>query len=405
MRYATNATDRYSPLLFLSSVGAGGLAISFFMYLMWMTPHKGVPIATFDTLLAYLPTAHPLMQTITVLALLGVVFFAYIHIRTTVWNIRQYSMWKQTPAYEKLRSSNAETQLMAIPLSYAMSINVGFILGALFVPGLWNYVEYLFPFSMAAFALVGIYGTRIFLDFITRVLIKGGFDVTKNNSFGQMIPIFAFAMIGVGFSAPAAMTHNPVTSAIGIMLSLVFIIGALILGVMKIVLGFSAMFEHAAERETVPTLWIIIPITTVVGIAFYRLNMALAHNFGAEWPAGKIFFFLAILFSIQIAFGVIGLAVMRRFDYFKHFISGEGRSNGSLALICPGVALFVFANFVINAGLVNVGVVEKYSIAYAVLYAPLVYLQVITVLTYFRLNGKLLGEPRTTGTAKMVPAE
>ncbi len=405
MRYAANATERFSPLLFLSAVGAGGLSISFFMYLLWMTPHKGVPIATFDTLMAYLPTAHPVMQAVALAALAGVVVFAFLHFRTLIWNIRQYGMWKRTPAYEKLRNSNAETQLMAIPLAYAMSINVAFILGALFVPGLWNIVEYLFPFSIAAFALVGIYGVRIFLDFFTRVLVTGGFDVTRNNSFGQMIPIFALAMIGVGFSAPAAMTHNPVTSAIAIMLSMAFIIGALLLGVMKIVLGFSAMLEHSAERETVPTLWIIIPITTVVGIALYRINMALTHNFGAEWAAGNMFLFLTTLFSIQIAFGVLGYAVMQRFEYFKHFISGEGRSNGSLALICPGVALFVFANFVINAGLVNIGVVEKYSIAYAILYLPLVYLQFITMRVYFKLNGKLLGDKHSTPSANLAPAE
>lgn len=405
MRYAANATERFSPLLFLSAVGAGGLSISFFMYLLWMTPHKGVPIATFDTLMAYLPTAHPVMQAVALAALAGVVVFAFLHFRTLIWNIRQYGMWKRTPAYEKLRNSNAETQLMAIPLAYAMSINVAFILGALFVPGLWNIVEYLFPFSIAAFALVGIYGVRIFLDFFTRVLVTGGFDVTRNNSFGQMIPIFALAMIGVGFSAPAAMTHNPVTSAIAIMLSMAFIIGALLLGVMKIVLGFSAMLEHSAERETVPTLWIIIPITTVVGIALYRINMALTHNFGAEWAAGNMFLFLTTLFSIQLAFGVLGYAVMQRFEYFKHFISGEGRSNGSLALICPGVALFVFANFVINAGLVNIGVVEKYSIAYAILYLPLVYLQFITMRVYFKLNGKLLGDKHGTPSANLAPAE
>ena len=404
MRYASDATGRYSPLLFLSSVGAGGLSVSFFMYLLWMTPHAGVPIATFDTLFAYLPTAHPAMQVVAALAIAGIALFGFIHYRTLVWNLIQYRRWSQTEAYEKLRTSNNETQLLALPLTFAMSINVAFIAGAVFVPGLWNVVEYLFPFAILAFAAVGVYATRIFLDFFTRVLVHGDFDFTKNNSFGQMIPIFAFSMIGVGFTAPAAMSHNHITAAIGIMLGLLFITGALMLGVMKIVLGFGAMLEHAAERETVPTLWIVIPITTIVGIAMYRINMALMHTFGAEWADGSIFFFLVILFSIEVAFGVLGLAVMRRFDYFKHFVSGEGRSNGSLALICPGVAMFVFANFLINAGLVRIGVVDKFSIAYILIYVPLVYLQIKTILVYFTLNRKLLGEDKLV-VAQAVPAE
>ena len=38
----------YSPLYFLSSLGAGGLGVSFFMYLTFLIPHKGAPMATFD---------------------------------------------------------------------------------------------------------------------------------------------------------------------------------------------------------------------------------------------------------------------------------------------------------------------------------------------------------------------
>ena len=44
----SNLGDKYSPLYFLSALGAGGLSVSFFMYLMFLVPHKGVPLATFD---------------------------------------------------------------------------------------------------------------------------------------------------------------------------------------------------------------------------------------------------------------------------------------------------------------------------------------------------------------------
>lgn len=408
MRYRSNAVDDYSPMLFLSALGAGGIAVSFFMYLTWLTPHSGTPVPTFDSLMAYWPTATPLMQAIVATATLGLAVFSLIHIRTLVWNIRQYLRWSKTPAYKKLRESNSETQLMALPLTYAMSINVAFLVGAVFVPGLWAYVEYLFPLAMVAFGIVGIYGARIFLDFYTRNVVHGHFNCAKNNSFSQMVTVFAFGMVGVGFAAPAAMSHNPVTSAIAIMLSQLFIVAAVLLGAIKLILGYRAMFEHAAERETVPTLWIMIPITTVIGLALYRINSALHHNFGVEWQAGETFTFLSVLFSVQLVFGVIGYSVMKRFDYFEHFVSGKAKSPGAFALICPGVAIFVFANFVINAGLVHLGIVPKFSIAYALLYLPLIYVQFITIRTYFRLNKKMLraesGKPAgADGVA--VPAE
>lgn len=396
--------EQFSPLYFLSSLGAGGLAISFFMYLLWMTPHKGQPIPSYSTLVPAFQDGSIAMQAMILASLLGILYFSFTHLRTLIWNFRQYRSWRETDAFARFVKTNAESQLMAIPLSLAMTVNVAFIVGAVFVPNLWEVAEYLFPAAILAFAAIGVYAFRIFLDFFGRVLTVGGFTCAKNNSFGQMLSVFAFAMIGVGFSASAVMTHNKLVSAIAFMGTALFVMAAIIFGAMMLVMGFRAMMENAAEKETSPTLWIIIPFITVVGIALYRLNMALVHNFGVEWAAGSAFAFLTFLFAIQLVFGLLGYAVMRRFGYFEHFVSGPRKSPGSYALICPGVALFVFANFVINPGLVGLGVLAKFSIAYFALYVPLVALQLKTIQVYFRLNRKHLGdEPERP--AELVPAE
>ena len=39
------------------------------------------------------------------------------------------------------------------------------------------------------------------------------------------------------------------------------------------------MFEHGVTVETAPSLWIMIPILTLLGITFIRLNFGLEHNF------------------------------------------------------------------------------------------------------------------------------
>lgn len=405
MKLATQPKgERYSPLFFLSSLGAGGLAISFFMYLMWMTPRPGQPIPSFNTLIPAFQEGGLAMQAMIVVSLLGIIYFAATHVRLLVWNLRQVAEWRKTDAYQAFLKGNAESQLMVIPLTLAMSVNVAFIFGAVFVPGLWEIAEYLFPFALAAFAAIGVYALRIFSGFLGRVLTEGGFSCAKNNSFGQMLSVFALAMVGVGFSASAAMSHNMITSAIAFMGSALFIVAALIMGLIFMVLGFRSMMEFKADKETAPTLWIIIPFVTVAGIAIYRLNMALMHNFGVEWAPGSIFAYLTFLLALQLVFGMIGYAVMKRFGYFEHFVTGEGRSPGSFALICPGVALFVFANFFINPGLVGIGLVEQYSVAYFALYLPLVALQLKTIQVYWKLNGKLVAEEQPK-PATLAPAE
>ncbi len=43
-----NNRPAYNPLYWLAALGAGGLTVSFFVYINFMVPHKGVPMATFD---------------------------------------------------------------------------------------------------------------------------------------------------------------------------------------------------------------------------------------------------------------------------------------------------------------------------------------------------------------------
>ena len=406
MRYAQLREKSYTPLYFLASLGAGGLAVSFFMYLMWMTPHKGQPIPSFSTLMTALETGSLPMQALIAVSLAGIAVFSFLHLRLLFWNIARFREWKTTANYQALRSGNAENQLMTMPLAVAMTVNVMFIVGAVFVPGLWSIAEYLFPFALLAFAAIGVWALSIFGDFMGRVLTQGGFDCAKNNSLGQMLSVFAFAMIGVGFSASAAMSHNTVVSAIAFLGAAFFAFAALVFGAIFLVMGFRSMMENIAEKETSPTLWIIIPFLTVIGITFYRLFKGLEHNFGVEWAAGSVFSYLAFLFAIQLVFGFLGYVVMKRFGYFEHYVSGDGRSPGSYALICPGVALFVFANFLIHPGLVGIGVLDKFSVAYFALYVPLVALQLLTIRTFFRLNSKLLAEDQAAATPpKAVPAE
>ena len=48
----TRPADRYSPLYFLVSLGAGGLAVTFFMYLMFWVPHPTRPVPVFEDVAA-----------------------------------------------------------------------------------------------------------------------------------------------------------------------------------------------------------------------------------------------------------------------------------------------------------------------------------------------------------------
>lgn len=389
------SADNYSPLFYLSALGSGGLAISFFMYLMFWTPHKGSVIPTFDHVSAALQGGQVWMQIATGLAVMGVLLFGINFIRMFIWNLRSFSEFRKTSAFKQLKESNAESQLMAIPLTMAMGINVLFILGAVFVPGLWSAKEYLFPAALLAFAAVGVYGFKIYLDFFTRAMAHGGFDCAKNNNLGQILPAFAFAMIGVGFAASAAMSSHPVTVMFGMLGAMFFTVTAVLLSAIKLVLGFRAMFEHGAAAEALPTFWVMIPVLTIVGISIMRMSHG-AHVLD-DLHTGSPFFWLTAFVSLQLLFGGLGLALKKRMNYFPTYVYGEAKSPSAFALICPGVALFVLFNFWINKGLLPVMPVEyldKFDLVYFLMYLPLAYLQFKTIRLYSFLNKKLLSNDR-----------
>jgi len=124
------------------------------MYLMFMTGHPNTPIPIFYSVQNAFFLGNIFSQAMILISILGIVFFGIQHFRLLSWNLRQFFVYKKSPAYAKLKKSNSEVSLMALPLTLAMSINVLFIFGAVLIPGLWDIVEYLFPAAVLAFTLV-----------------------------------------------------------------------------------------------------------------------------------------------------------------------------------------------------------------------------------------------------------
>ncbi|RXJ89143.1 hypothetical protein CRV01_11035 [Arcobacter sp. CECT 8983] len=380
--------EKFNPMCFLASLGAGGLSVSFFMYLMFLVPHKDTPMATFNHVFPQLIKGTWLSITIAI-ALIGILLFAFFHFKLLIWNTKQFNMYKKTDNYKTLVNSNAEITLMTIPLTYAMTINVCFVLGAVFVPNLWTIVEFMFPFALLGFLVAGYFALKIIFAYFSRLLVKAEFDFTKNNNLSQMISIFALSMISVGFAAPGAMSHNIVINALGIFGAIFFGSFAILLLIIKITMGFKNMFEQGISIEASPSLWIILPILTLLGIMMIRVTFGLDHNFNSNMSKSSLFTLTSSILSIQIIFGILGYKVMKMNKYFETYVEDEKtRSSVSFALICPGVAFFVFGMFFINFGLTFNNVLNKYSIAYFLLMIPFIYIQYKTIIYFFKLKRK-----------------
>jgi len=397
-----NLNEKYNPMYFLAALGAGGLSVSFFMYPNFLLDHEGAPMVTFDHIMPYLMGEDKLTAILLSGSLIAIALLAILHFRLLFWNISEYRKFKKTDAFQALMKSNREISLMVIPLTLAMSVNVAFVLGAVFVPGLWNVVEYLFPFAIASFLAVGIYALKILGDYFSRIFIKGDFNFSENNNFTQMIAIFALTMVAVGLAAPGAMSHHKEINAIGMFLSIFFLSIALILLVIKMTLAFKSTLKYGIDKATSASLWMMIPILTLMGITIIRLTMGLHHGFEEALSKPSFFIITSVIISLQMFIGLIGYKVMKAVGYFKDHSQGSSANAGSFALICPGVAFFVFGMFFLIFGLVQNGLVDLMSPAFFVLIAPLVLIQMQTLRVFFRLLCKVTacGPCKVSVTAK-----
>lgn len=391
-----NLKEQYSPFFFLAALGNGGLTVAFFIFFMFMTPHPDTPIATFDSVRSYLVGAPAYVIWLSGLAYAAMLYYAFNHLRLLMWNIREYRLYKQTTAFTELLAGNNEITLMVIPLTLTMTINVMFVLGAMLVPGLWGVVEILFPFAFLAFLATAIYSLTIFYRYYSNLLIGGQFQHSSNNSLGQMISSFTFAMNAVGFAAPAAMSENPTMVVIAAFFSIAFFAIAALLAIKNLVLGFHAMLDQGLSREGSATIWILIPILTLLGITTIRLRHGLAFLFDSHGSPAFHFIFCSTIISLQIFFGILGYIVMRRNNYFPEFIHGNctnenaAKTPATYALICPGVAFWVFGMFFLDKALVTSGLLTLFSIPWFILLLPLLIVLVKTTQINWKLNKRLL---------------
>ena len=398
----TRPSDTYSPLYFLASLGAGGLAVTFFMWLMHWIPHPGKTVPVFEDITAAFASGTVLTQGMIVAAMIGIAVFSFLNLKLLVWNLRRYADWSKTESFAKFSKTNAQSQVMALPLALAMSVNVLFIIGMVFVPGLWSVVEYLFPLALVAFIAIGVYAFKLYGGFLGRVLTEGGFNSAANNNFGQVLPAFAFAMVGVGLAAPAALSTVPALSGLGLVLSTFFLMTSGLIAVVAMILGLRSMMENGANPETAPTLSIIVPLLAVLGILSLRQNHGLGEHFGSPEMAGETLVMLARFLSVQVLFLLFAGLILIRQGYAKRFLFGNETSPGSYALVCPGVGFAVLIHFFVNKGLVEAGLIAKFGAGYWALTAVALASQLAMIWLVLHLNRRHFATPKAV---EAVPAE
>jgi hypothetical protein len=198
------------------------------------------------------------------------------------------------------------------------------------------------------------------------------------------------------------MSTVPLTVGISLVMSITVGTIAALYAVVAAIDAFNSMLHHGTAKESAPTLMVVVPILTVLGIMMLRQNHGLHTTFETHGGTADNLLLTTSILAVQGVFLALGLLVLRRQKYADSFLRGDGNSPGSYALVCPGVALSVMTHFWINKGLVGAGLIAKFGVAYWAFSGVAIAFQVAMIALVFHLNRLHFRRP-VAGHA--VPAE
>jgi|APSaa5957512622_1039677.scaffolds.fasta_scaffold09803_6 hypothetical protein len=332
---------KFNPLIFLMSLGAGGITIIPFAFFQYIFEHG-------PGLVKYSDIGHgtlSLANEILFRSFEGImIVFTIIHLVLSVFLIRQLVGWIRVGDYKEMIGNPLKNAGVLAPfISIVMTMNVGIGPIRFFLPA---FAENLQMFMLPALLFwiviwVALMWTEMFL---LKVSFEKSFDVNKI-SFGWLLHPFALSMLTVTGTGIAAMARSAGVAHTAAFMSLISGTLGLFLLAVKVISIFKSHFVQTGlpERQFMPSFLIVIPNITLFAISGYRLGHYLEVWFGFHMA----FFQLGVVtvaFAFEVWYMMFGLTLLS--GYLKnHFFNGEFYVT-QWGLVCPLVAFGVLGSFV-----------------------------------------------------------
>lgn len=361
----------YTPLVFLASLGAGGVSVMPFVLMQYTIEH-GPGLITRSQLWARDMSAMAQMYYYALEAVM--VLFVLIHIGLTIWFAIKLVSWIRTDSFpELIKDPLKNTAILAPLISLLMTMNV--LIGPVryFSPAISGNLEQLFLHAMLfwSFMFFVVMFTEIKL---LEISFRSGFDINRIH-FGWLLHPFLLGMLTVVGTGIAAMSKDVVISSSAAFMSLICGSMGIFLLIVKMVILFKSHFQSTGlpEKHFLPSFLIVIPNITLFAISAFRLGHYLEGAYGFEMGA---YFYLVVGLSFGFEFWYMLFGFSLLVDYFRqnHFKDFYVTQWG---LICPLVAFAVLGAFAYNLVLSS-----------PVLYFIIVVTMAVSVFVYFELLTK-----------------
>ncbi len=376
-------SQKFTPLVFLASLGAGGIAVIPFALMQYTVEH-GKGLITRAGLWANGYTGIYAMHYLLLEAVM--VVFTLLHFTLTILFSVKLAAWIKEGNLKPLIENPLKNSAIIAPLiSFIMTMNL--FIGPIryFIPAISSNFQKMFLPAMVLFSVMFV--IVIFTEIhLLGISFKKGFDIDKIN-FGWLLHPFVLGMLSTVGTGIAAMSMNPAIAGSAAFLSMISISMGMFLLLVKMVVIFKSHFsaESLPEKHFLPSFLIVIPNITLFAISLFRFGHYLENYHGFHM---NTYFYIVIgfAFAFEIWYMLFGISLLIpyfRNNHFKEFYVTQW------GLICPLVAFIVLGSFT-----------YKTVIPGPFLYAVLISVLFITVALYFELLIKHIkcGNSKNTGS-------
>lgn len=328
----------FNPLVFLASLGAGGIAVMPFVFFQYTVDHgEGLVSrsALWSTPLAELGIMVLLLEVVMIL-------FSLLHLFLSVFfGIKLYRWIKSGGHREILQDPLRNSVLLAPFISLAMTMNV-------FIGPIRYFITFMQDNFQAMFLPAFIFWAFLFLILmfleikLLGISFRKGFDINKI-TFGWLLHPFALGMVTVVGTGIAAMSKNAQIADLAAFMSLISgSMGAFLL-IVKMIVLFQKHFsdKELPQKHFLPSFLIVIPNITLYAIAAFRMGHYLHshHGFQVDY---YYYLVVGIAFAFEIWYMIFGLSLLANYfrnNHFKEFYLTQW------GFICPLVAFGVLGSF------------------------------------------------------------
>lgn len=301
----------FAPVKFQAALAAGGVALMAFNYLQFAIPHGEGLIKLTDIIWSDFTIGQSAMY----LFLIGIMLaFSIANFAITAFFLKGFVKWLGTKNQLKTFMENPLTNITAfVPIaSFSMTANVIWGPFAFFFENLSTQemmLPALFFFGLLWIALFYLEFTAAKNWFIKPV------DLNKLN-FVWLLDVFTFGLVSLMGTGIASMTKNTTIASLASFASL-FVIGV---GTILFIAKFSFLIHQQLknsrlpEKPILPAYFLVIPITCLLGLSFYRITSFLHTAFSFDVRAVS-FFIITISYIVTIGWGMFTIYLL--LDYLK----------------------------------------------------------------------------------------